>query len=63
MFIAGSDYLELLITLVRLLRRNETRFSQPVSLGTSGRLVHELEYHYSDGAFGDGPQANITIRY
>ena len=22
-----------------------------------------LEYHYSDGAFGDGSQANITIRY
>ena len=32
-------------------------------LGMSGRLVHELEYHYSDGAFGDGPDANITIRY
>ena len=29
----------------------------------SGRLVHELEYHYSDGAFGDKPDANITIRY
>ena len=29
----------------------------------SGRLVHELEYHYSDGAFGDEPDANITIRY
>ena len=29
----------------------------------SGRLVHELEYHYSDCAFGDGPDANITIRY
>ena len=29
----------------------------------SGRLVHELEYHYSDGAFGDGSHANITIRY
>ena len=31
----------------------------------SGRLVYELEYHYSnsDGALGDGPDANITIRY
>ena len=29
----------------------------------SGRLVHELEYHYSDGTFGEGPDANITIRY
>ena len=29
----------------------------------SGRLVYELDYHYSDGAFGDGPDANITIRY
>ena len=29
----------------------------------SGRLEYELEYHYSDGAFGDGPDANITIRY
>ena len=29
----------------------------------SGRLVQELEYHYSDGAFGDGPHANITIHY
>ena len=29
----------------------------------SGRLVHELEYHHTDGAFGDGSQANITIRY
>ena len=32
-------------------------------IGMSGRLVHELEYHYTDGAFGDGSQANITIRY
>ena len=24
---------------------------------------HELEYHFSDGAFGDGPDANITIHY
>ena len=37
--------------------------SQSVSSGMSGRLIHELEYHYSDGAFGDGPHANITIRY
>ena len=29
----------------------------------SGRLVYELGYHYSDGAFGDEPDANITIRY
>ena len=29
----------------------------------SGWLVHELEYHYSDVAFGDGPDTNITIRY
>ena len=29
----------------------------------SGRLVHKFEYHYSDGAFGDGSNANITIRY
>ena len=29
----------------------------------SDRLVYELAYHYSDGAFGDGPDANITIRY
>ena len=29
----------------------------------NGRLVHRLEYHYSDGAFGDGSHANITIRY
>ena len=29
----------------------------------SGRLLHELEYHYSDGAFSDGPDANITIHY
>ena len=34
-----------------------------VSSGMSGRSVYELEYHYSDGAFGDGPDANITIRY
>ena len=34
-----------------------------VSSGMSGRLVHELEYHYSDDAFGDWPDANITIRY
>ena len=26
-------------------------------------MVDELEYHYSDGAFGDGLHANITIRY
>ena len=31
-------------------------------LGMSGSLVHKLEYHYSDGAFGDGSHANITIR-
>ena len=29
----------------------------------SGRLVHELEYHYSDGNFRDGSHVNITIRY
>ena len=29
----------------------------------NGKLVHELEYHFSDGAFGDGPDANITIHY
>ena len=29
----------------------------------SGRLIHELEYHYSDGAFGGRPGAIITIRY
>ena len=28
------------------------------------KLVHELEYHYSDGAFGvKGTDANITISY
>ena len=31
----------------------------------NGRLVHvhELEYHYSDGAFGDGLDSNIMIHY
>ena len=29
----------------------------------SGTLVLELEYHHSDGAFGDGSHVNITIRY
>ena len=29
----------------------------------SGRLVQELEYHFSDGAFVDGPDANNMIRY
>ena len=58
-----SDNLELLILLVRWLRRNVTRSSQSVSSGMSGRLVHELEYHYSGGTFGEGPHANITIRY
>ena len=29
----------------------------------SGKLAHELEYHYSDDPFGDGPDANITICY
>ena len=33
------------------------------SKGISGRLVHGLEYHYSDGAFGDGSHTNITILY
>ena len=32
-------------------------------LGMSGRLVHKLEYHYSDGAFGEGSHVKITIRY
>ena len=42
---------------------NETRSSHAVSSGMNGRLVHELEYHYSGGAFGNGPDTNITIRY
>ena len=29
----------------------------------SGRLVHTLEYHYSDGAFGDGSHANIMEKW
>ena len=33
----------------------------------SGRLLHELEYHYSNsdgrGALIDGPDDNTTIRY
>ena len=29
----------------------------------SGILVHELEFHYLDGAFGDGSHVNITLRY
>ena len=29
----------------------------------SGRSVHGLEYHYSDGAFGDCLHVNVTICY
>ena len=34
-----------------------------VSSDTSGRSVHELEYQYYDGAFGDWQHANIMICY